>query len=310
MLSMLGPLFTWKFALLVAFVLGAIFIYRFFCRFFCPLGAIYGLFNKISLLGMKVEQDKCTNCGLCMGKCKMDTIKVGDHECISCGDCVNVCPTKAISYKGPKILVAKNECGEETSKDTKKRTAIRIVIALSMAALLATALIYYNVVDSATPNTDATQPSDPAFGNQIGEKCYEYDLSVYGSDETISVADLRGKVTVINFWGTWCTPCVAELINEFPLIEQEYGERLAILAIHTYDEYGVDVQKFATTNFPDSNYIIARDQKNDAYCIALGGGDSWPYTVILDEDGYICAVIPRATTYEELKEIIDGILAD
>ena len=41
MFAMLGPLFTWKFALAVSFIVGAIFIYRIFCRFICPLGALY-----------------------------------------------------------------------------------------------------------------------------------------------------------------------------------------------------------------------------------------------------------------------------
>ena len=50
--EMLGPLFTWKFLLLVVFITASIFIYRFFCRFFCPLGAIYGFFNKLSIVGI------------------------------------------------------------------------------------------------------------------------------------------------------------------------------------------------------------------------------------------------------------------
>ena len=107
--DMLGALFTWKFALLVVFIVGSIFIYRFFCRFFCPLGAIYGFFNKIALLGVKLDKNKCTNCGLCTAHCKMDIRKVGDHECINCGECISVCPTKAISWKGSSLFVRPNE---------------------------------------------------------------------------------------------------------------------------------------------------------------------------------------------------------
>lgn len=107
--DMLGALFTWKFALLVVFIVGSIFIYRFFCRFFCPLGAIYGFFNKIALLGVKLDKNKCTNCGLCTAHCKMDIRKVGDHECINCGECISVCPAKAISWKGSSLFVRPNE---------------------------------------------------------------------------------------------------------------------------------------------------------------------------------------------------------
>ncbi|MDE7463489.1 MAG: 4Fe-4S binding protein, partial [Clostridiales bacterium] len=88
---MLGVLFSWKTVVLVCVFTASIFIYRFFCRFLCPLGAIYGLFNKFALLGIKVNRDKCTHCGKCLNKCKMDIKHVGDHECINCGECISVC---------------------------------------------------------------------------------------------------------------------------------------------------------------------------------------------------------------------------
>lgn len=101
----LGTLFTWKFLVLIVIVVGCVFIYRMFCRFLCPLGAIYGFFSKVALLGVKLDKDKCTNCGLCITACKMDIKHVGDHECINCGACVNVCPAKAISWKGSQFIL-------------------------------------------------------------------------------------------------------------------------------------------------------------------------------------------------------------
>lgn len=95
--SSLGTLFSWKLLLLVITVSASIFIYRPFCRFICPLGAIYGLFNKLSLFGIKVDMNKCIGCDKCMRHCQMDCTKVGDRECINCGECIKVCPTKAIS---------------------------------------------------------------------------------------------------------------------------------------------------------------------------------------------------------------------
>ncbi len=103
--GMLGYLFTWKFCVLVVVVVACIFIYRFFCRFICPLGAIYSLFCKISLLGVKLDKDKCIDCGLCVQGCKMDIKHVGDHECIQCGECISVCPVQAISWKGSQIFL-------------------------------------------------------------------------------------------------------------------------------------------------------------------------------------------------------------
>ncbi len=107
--SALGPLFTWKFVVLVLIIVGSVFIYRIFCRFLCPLGAIYGFFSKVALLGIKLDKDKCTNCGLCISACKMDIKHVGDHECIQCGECISVCPVKAISRKGSGLVLRSND---------------------------------------------------------------------------------------------------------------------------------------------------------------------------------------------------------
>lgn len=124
LLAILGPLFTWKFTLLVLIVVASIFIFRVFCRFLCPLGALYGFFCKIALLGVKLDKSKCTNCGLCIGVCKMDTKKVGDHECIQCGECISVCPTKAISWKGSKLLVRSNDADAPATTEIKPLTGM------------------------------------------------------------------------------------------------------------------------------------------------------------------------------------------
>lgn len=97
--SGLGLIFLWKSLVCVTIIGAAIFIYRPFCRFICPLGAWYSLFNNIAFFGIKVDTDKCVGCQACMQHCKMDCHKVGDRECINCGECIAVCPTHAISFK-------------------------------------------------------------------------------------------------------------------------------------------------------------------------------------------------------------------
>ena len=118
-LGMLGPLFSWKFTLLILVVVASIFIYRMFCRFLCPLGALYGFFCRVAMLGIKLDKDKCTDCGLCISVCKMDIKRVGDHECIHCGGCISVCPAKAISWKGEKLFIRENEVDVPTMSEVK-----------------------------------------------------------------------------------------------------------------------------------------------------------------------------------------------
>ncbi len=95
----IGALFSLKMAILILTVIGCIFIYRFFCRTLCPLGAIYGIMNKVSLCHLEVDQDLCVNCGKCKNICKMevDPVRAPDSaECIRCGACAQACPKNAI----------------------------------------------------------------------------------------------------------------------------------------------------------------------------------------------------------------------
>ena len=119
LLAILGKLFTWKFTVLVLVVVGSIFIFRIFCRFLCPLGALYGFFCRLAMLGVKLDENKCVDCGLCFTVCKMDIKRVGDHECIHCGACIAVCPTKAISWKGSRFVVKENQIDVPVATDIK-----------------------------------------------------------------------------------------------------------------------------------------------------------------------------------------------
>ena len=88
--------------ILITVVVLSILFYRPFCKWICPLGAIYSLFNKVSLLNIKVEDSKCIGCGQCSKVCKMDVdvCKHPDHpECIRCGACIKACPKDAIHYR-------------------------------------------------------------------------------------------------------------------------------------------------------------------------------------------------------------------
>jgi polyferredoxin len=96
-----GGLFFLKLALLAALVVFSVFVFRSFCRFICPLGAIYGLFNRHALWGIHRDRNLCTNCGTCARTCKMDTRIANDRECIRCGNCIRTCPAQALSTRLP-----------------------------------------------------------------------------------------------------------------------------------------------------------------------------------------------------------------
>ncbi|WP_416198264.1 MAG: 4Fe-4S binding domain-containing protein [Sporanaerobacter sp.] len=94
-----GFLFRWKFFILIFIIIFSIFIYRIFCRYICPLGAFYSLFNPISLYSFKIDENMCTKCNACTNNCKMNIKPYetpNSPECIRCGDCISSCPNNAI----------------------------------------------------------------------------------------------------------------------------------------------------------------------------------------------------------------------
>lgn len=96
----IGALFVWKFSLALVIVALCIVVYRFFCRFLCPLGAIYGLFNRIAWVRLRVDAHRCTGCGACARTCKLDVepfLQPNSPECIRCGACSRACPHGAIA---------------------------------------------------------------------------------------------------------------------------------------------------------------------------------------------------------------------
>lgn len=100
MRSAIGWLYAWKNILLAVTVFLSILIYRPFCKYICPLGAIYSVFNPISVFRYRVNEEKCTHCGACARACKMrlDPSRTPNHpECIRCGQCKKACPTGALS---------------------------------------------------------------------------------------------------------------------------------------------------------------------------------------------------------------------
>lgn len=100
MRSALGWLYAWKNLLLAATIFLSILIYRPFCKYICPLGAIYSVFNPISVFRYQVDGHKCTHCGACAKACGMQidpTANANHPECIRCGRCKQACPTGAIT---------------------------------------------------------------------------------------------------------------------------------------------------------------------------------------------------------------------
>lgn len=114
--QVLGGLFIWKATVLVGILLWSLWIYRPFCKYLCPLGAIYGWFNPIALSKFQIEKDACIDCKKCKNVCPMDIpvyAKPNSAECIRCGKCIQSCPTECIQVS---LLSGKKKISAESEK--------------------------------------------------------------------------------------------------------------------------------------------------------------------------------------------------
>lgn len=88
----LGVLFYNKVFWMMVFIGWSVITSRPFCKTTCPLGALYGLFNRVSLIRMDLDEERCTECGACRSVCPMGiqfNLDKGSAECINCLKCMN-----------------------------------------------------------------------------------------------------------------------------------------------------------------------------------------------------------------------------
>ena len=147
-------------------------------------------------------------------------------------------------------------------------------------------------------------------GNQVGNICINKEIGLIGTDEKFSVSNNIGKISVINFWYTSCTPCVQELPH-FDSIYKEYSEYVTMIAIHNGSMYENDkdgVKNYIDSQFNDFTILFGYDDATTPYYTMLGGKDAWPMTVIVDQDGFITFISQGSLTEEELKFEIEKLL--
>lgn len=160
-----------------------------------------------------------------------------------------------------------------------------------------------------------TEPEAPLFveGCEIDNLCYGAELPVIDGNgetgETINPAK-TGKVTVINFWGTWCNPCVSELPH-FDAVARQYADTVTVVAIHSV-ESRKKAPAFLAENYPDSPIIFSWEDSegyNGDYYLKLGGGIGYPYTLILNAQGVITFKQVGMMSHEELTAAVEAALA-
>ena len=123
---------------------------------------------------------------------------------------------------------------------------------------------------------------------------------------SFTLSDHEGKIILLNFWATWCGPCVGEM-PAFPRLIEKYGDSLALVAVDCEEN-----EKTVTDFLDNEGYTFPVVLDIDGSICNMYPTDGIPYTLIIDTDGTIAYINLGAwdadTMFEEYSEIIDSLL--
>ena len=299
--GLLGLFFTRKFVIMMIIGLACVFCYRSFCRFLCPLGAIYGMFNRLAVIGVKVDADRCTHCGACAMNCRMDVRHVGDRECINCAECMGVCRQGAISMKAGRITLIAPEggCADDRPDSGERRARGRRIAWGAAIVFLAFALVWFNILDRS--GDAAAESRSAAQSYTVGNQLQDFTIECLDGS-SFHLEDTRGRVVFINLWATYCGPCVGELPYFNDLAGEHPGD-VVILAVHNSMSKD-DIPAYLSDKGWD-DLIFALDTKDKLVWNTVGGGTTMPQTVVLDRNGRVIYNEVGSVTPELLESLYE-----
>lgn len=159
-------------------------------------------------------------------------------------------------------------------------------------------------VDGLNTLDEVAGEDGPTYGRAVGDLAFNFTVPT-DQDENIDLADLRGDIVILNFWGTWCGPCRREM-PELQQIYETYGDQgVRILAVAARDTMQ-DIRDFREEF--DLTFTLALDEDesiSDRY-----GIPGRPSTFILDQDGVIRFQSFSLVTEDQVREVLDALMAE
>ena len=152
--------------------------------------------------------------------------------------------------------------------------------------------------DSTASQSEGEEKDSTASQSESEEKILATDFEVtLLSGETVKLSDYLGKKVLVNFWATWCGPCVQEM-PAFQRLSEDYPDEFVILAVNCGDSEA-EVRDFAEEN--GYTFNIAPDENLEAS--SLYPTTSIPLTLIVDEEGYVTYASYGAADADSMYEL-------
>ncbi|MBA3888293.1 MAG: TlpA family protein disulfide reductase [Acidobacteria bacterium] len=177
--------------------------------------------------------------------------------------------------------------------------------AIAAVAALALALLTFPMLTS-NPG-DVTHVADinlPENAVCSGEGAANYDFTLTGPDgDTVSLADYKGQVVLLNFWGTWCPPCRVE-VPAFVEVQEAYRDRGFVIVGVAVEDTAEAVRAFASEMRINYPLAMTQDDIEHAYGPIYG----LPLSYVIARDGSICRKHFGELTKERVEKEIAGLL--
>jgi peroxiredoxin len=187
----------------------------------------------------------------------------------------------------------------------------RILAAVALGGLLVAACTGKDAVDQAAGGQYRF-----VSGTGVGKTISAADREKAGgftgdliSGGKLTLAESAGKVTVINFWATWCGPCTVETPQFDQVYRANKANGVAFIGIDTKETSTGAAKAFIKDN--DISYPMVADQKGET-AVALGKipALALPFTVIIDKQQRVAAVYLKTLTPKDLQPVLDKLIAE
>lgn len=185
-----------------------------------------------------------------------------------------------------------------------------LVLVLSFAVVIAGAYLLYNRLSgevslgglASVPQSTQASGSETEPAAQLAP-----DFTVYDKDNNpVKLSDFRGKPVILNFWASWCGPCVSEM-PEFQNFYDQYGEDIHFVLVNLTDGSQETVET-ASKFVSDQGYTFPIYFDKDLDAAAAYGVNAVPVSYFLDAEGYLVVWAQGALTGDMLQQGVDELL--